>query len=89
MNRNLSEQPRFDFIEAEIDRAYVHADDEWKQAYYENAAKYLSEHKLVEGGKICAFCRSQGMSDPNCNSVVYVLAAKHSEEVSPDGTCFE
>ncbi len=69
MSENLSEQQRFDFIEAEIDRAYVHADDEWKQEYYQNAAKYLSEHKFIEGGKICAFCRSQGMSDPHHHNV--------------------
>jgi hypothetical protein len=35
------------------------------------------------------FIMETNLSCPNCNSVVYVLAAKHSEEVSPDGTCFE
>ena len=64
-----NEQDRFDFIEAEIERAYVHANDEWKQEYYDNAAKYLSEHEFVEGGKICAFCRSQGMKDPHHHNV--------------------
>jgi hypothetical protein len=65
----MKQQERFEFIEAEIDRAYVHADDEWKQEYYQNAAKYLAEHKIVEGGKICAFCRSQGMADPHHHNV--------------------
>jgi hypothetical protein len=35
------------------------------------------------------FIMETNLSCPNCNSVVYVLAAKHSEGVSPDGTCFE
>ena len=60
MKQDTPPQKRFEFIQDEIDRAYVHADDDWKQEYYENAAKYLSEHHIVEGGKICAFCRRDG-----------------------------
>ena len=69
MKQDTPPQKRFEFIQDEIDRAYVHADDDWKQEYYENAAKYLSEHHIVEGGKICAFCRSQGMADPHHHNV--------------------
>ena len=36
------------FIAAEIERAYVHADDDWKKAYYHNAAEYLSKNKTLE-----------------------------------------
>ena len=43
----MTQQERFEFIESEIDRAFVHADDEWKQEYYQNAAKYLAEHKKL------------------------------------------
>jgi len=62
-------QERFEFIENEIERAYIHADDGWKQEYYQNAARYLAEHKIVEGGKICAYCRSQGMKEPHHHNV--------------------
>ena len=38
---------RGSFIAAEIERAYVHADDDWKKAYYHNAAEYLAKNKIV------------------------------------------
>ena len=47
----MNQQERFEFIEAEIDRAFVHADDEWKQEYYQNAAKYLAEHRGKQARK--------------------------------------
>ena len=53
MKQEDNPQMRFEFIKAEIDRAFVHADDDWKAGYYQNAAKYLSGHHIVEGGKIC------------------------------------
>jgi hypothetical protein len=63
------EQSRFEFIESEIEKVYVNADDDWKKQYYENAAKYLSENRIIEGGKICAFCRAEGMPDPHHHNV--------------------
>ena len=50
------------FIATEIERAYVHADDDWKKAYYHNAAEYLAKNKIFEGGKLCAFCRERAGS---------------------------
>ena len=64
-----SEQSRFDFIEDEIERVFVNADDEWKKQYYEHAARYLRGHRIVEGGQICAYCRAQGMPDPHHHNV--------------------
>jgi|TARA_X000001388_G_scaffold23937_1_gene16438 hypothetical protein len=60
---------RHEFIAAEIERAYVNADDDWKKEYYHNAASYLAKNRYVEGGKICAFCREQGMADPHHHNV--------------------
>ena len=60
---------RHEFIAAEIERAYVNADDDWKKEYYHNAANYLATNRYVEGGKICAFCRAQGMADPHHHNV--------------------
>jgi hypothetical protein len=60
---------RADFIQAEIERAYATADDDWKKQYYHNAARYLASNRYLEGGKLCAFCRSQGMADPHHHNV--------------------
>lgn len=60
---------RHAFIEAEITRAYTHADDDWKKQYYHHAARYLAANRYTEGGKLCAFCRSQGMPDPHHHNV--------------------
>ncbi len=68
----MKQQELFDrkeFIKSEIERAYVNADDEWKREYYNNAVEYLSKHKIIEGGKICAFCRERGMSEPHHHNV--------------------
>ena len=63
------------FIAAEIERAYVHADDDRKKAYYHNAAEYRSKNKIVEGGKLCAFCRERGMPDPHHHNVWGAMVA--------------
>ena len=68
----MKQQELFDrkeFIKSEIERAYVNADDDWKREYYNNAVEYLSKHKIIEGGKICAFCRERGMSEPHHHNV--------------------
>lgn len=65
----METENRHEFIAAEIERAYVNADDDWKKEYYQNAANYLAKNRYVEGGKICAFCRSQGMADPHHHNV--------------------
>ena len=68
----MKQQELFDrkeFIKSEIERAYVNADDDWKREYYNNAVEYLSKNKIIEGGKICAFCRERGMSEPHHHNV--------------------
>jgi hypothetical protein len=69
MMEELSSADRHAFIEAEIQRAYTNADDEWKKQYYHNAARYLAKNRYLEGGHLCAFCRSQGMADPHHHNV--------------------
>lgn len=69
---NMSQKELFDrhaLIEEEIDRVYVNADDEWKKAYYQNAAEFLKRNHLFEGGKICLFCRERGMNEPHHHNV--------------------
>tara|TARA_R110000751_G_scaffold154609_3_gene259658 strand:- start:2295 stop:2606 length:312 start_codon:yes stop_codon:yes gene_type:complete len=70
---------RQEFIEAEIERAYQNADDDWKKEYYYNAAKYLADNRILEGGKICAFCRSQGMNEPHHHNVWGAMVASLSK----------
>ena len=60
---------RHEFIASEIERAYVNADEDWKEEYYINAASYLAENRYIEGGSICAYCRAQGMSNPHHHNV--------------------
>jgi hypothetical protein len=60
---------REDFIREEISRTYVAADDDWKKMYYDNALKFLTKHKLFDGGQLCAFCREQGMPEPHHHNV--------------------
>ena len=60
---------RHEFIESEITRAHESDPNEWKKDYYENAAKYLAKNRYIEGGKICAYCREQGMSEPHHHNV--------------------
>jgi hypothetical protein len=60
---------RHEFIESEITRAHESEPNEWKKDYYENAAKYLAKNRYIEGGKICAYCREQGMSEPHHHNV--------------------
>ena len=60
---------RHEFIASEIERAYVNADEGWKEEYYTNAANYLAENHYIEGGDICAYCRAQGMSNPHHHNV--------------------
>ena len=60
---------RHAFIQGEIERAYVNADDDWKKAYYQNAVKFLATNRYLEGGHLCAFCRKQGMADPHHHNV--------------------
>ena len=66
---------RGNFIASEIERSYVHADDDWKKAYYHNAAEYLSKNKIIEGGKLCAFCHERGMPDPHHHNVWGAMVA--------------
>jgi len=60
---------RHEFIESEITRAHESEPNEWKKDYYENAAKYLAKNRYIEGGKICVYCREQGMSEPHHHNV--------------------
>ncbi len=57
------------FIDEEIERAYVNADDGWKKQYIENAVRFLKKNRYLEGGHLCAFCREQGMPDPHHHNV--------------------
>tara|TARA_Y100001951_G_C11128091_1_gene176658 strand:+ start:191 stop:508 length:318 start_codon:yes stop_codon:yes gene_type:complete len=63
------EMDRHEFIESEITRAWENEPNEWKKDYYRHAANYLSKNQYVEGGKICAFCRKQGMEEPHHHNV--------------------
>ena len=56
-------------VQAEIERAYVNADDDWKKNYYRNAAQFLARNRVFEGGKMCAYCRERGMPDPHHHNV--------------------
>jgi len=60
---------RHEFIESEVVRARENEPDEWKQNYYHHAARYLARNRFVEGGKVCAYCREQGMSEPHHHNV--------------------
>lgn len=60
---------RQEYIQSEINRAWQNESDEWKKLYYHHAAVYLSTHQYVEGGKICAYCRKQGMENPHHHNV--------------------
>ena len=60
---------RQEFIQKEIERAYTNADDDWKKQYYQNAVKFLTANRYLEGGHLCAFCRQQGMPDPHHHNV--------------------
>ena len=66
---------RDEFIQAEIERTYATADDDWKKAYYQNAVEYLRNNQYIEGGKLCAFCRERGMPEPHHHNVWGAMVA--------------
>jgi hypothetical protein len=59
---------RQDIIDA-IQQAYDAEPNEWKDAYYKLAVRYLNDNKILEGGNLCAYCREQGLSEPHHHNV--------------------
>ena len=56
----MKQQERFEFIEAEIDRAFVHADDEWNKSITRTPQNTLLNTRLSKAERFARFVGHKG-----------------------------
>ena len=60
---------RYALIADKIKKVRNNEKDTWKRKYYEYAFEYIKGVEYFEGGSVCSYCRSRGLSEPHHHNV--------------------